>query len=738
MGFESDISTPLGFALDVDSPGADLTETRALNAARSWAGLTEGGRILVSVEQLTKGLDAASIVAHESVHDELMHTSAAGLVQLALSVCASPVWPRGIMRRESRRVLGTFVAACLRTHECCATMIPSLSLSGTARASYWAHVPGSYRDQTQALTWVADLDLPAESARRLVLGLGAYALGTPPPLSALIDPRGIRQFLALPANHPDQRFDQALRVLRGLPAGELRTAAEAEDPGGELAKLISPTVADGSTYVPTPPFPDWAYLWQEQMWGLVSLWRADPRTTAEERAALPETPEMCLLLLQPRTPTELKTVLTQTVSTSMVRLAGPEVEQLAAYPLCKLSWNGGSTDLPGFASVEGRELDITIAPEECAAWLFSPDAPLAGAILTKDTLTGYLGAVPEDVTICVTDSYYFFPRGDVIASEPILHGRRHLVVIEHHSLGALLMSPLLSMGLAEETSLEITAWFGKMPDVSYVLFRPAVARSPIVVVPVPSPTARGALQNLDFFSHGGLTWTHIEGDKFLKDDALASVDVIRFCMWFEDQPWPPVLAGPRSPVATTARQAPPAPHAAQLSLGPPPDSRGCRGADDSARLPADTRAKLDSIAALEGRGRLRAAERKYLKMMAKGNDTDRAVAAIALASLKQKQGKIEESELALRLAATSPSPDMRPLAMDHLGALLAATSRPMEAAEVFLAATRTRHPEYAPTAALNLAYLLLPADDQVSQELFQWVADSGHPDAAPLAKTHLQ
>src|SRR5689334_14678235 len=86
------VITP-GDLLGFSAPVSTAQDESALQVARSWAGLTSQGRILISVEQLTAGQDVNVLVAHETGHDVLIFSSVFGMQQLALSMFAMPPWP---------------------------------------------------------------------------------------------------------------------------------------------------------------------------------------------------------------------------------------------------------------------------------------------------------------------------------------------------------------------------------------------------------------------------------------------------------------------------------------------------------------------------------------------------------------------------------------------------------------------------------------------------------------------
>jgi hypothetical protein len=732
MGFDTDIVA--GFALEADAEGP--SQEQALVPVRTWAALAQNGRILVSVEQLAGGANVDYVLAHETIHDVLLHTSQYGTAQLALSAFNSPPWPPGLMARDSLRVLANLVDASRRTQEACATLVPAAQIPSQRRGDYWAQVPAPYRDLVADLRRIVDLDLPQDIAKRLLLALGQYALGYPPPLATLLDPRATRQHLRVPQHHPDVRFERAAAAIRDLAVSELETLATAPDSSAAIAQRAGLNDPEFADFTATPPHPDWIRVWQERIWGLVCAWRQDSRLTENERAFLPDSPEACLLLLPTPTPTVLKAGLTNTVSAKMRRLAQPAMDDLTRYPLVFLRYNCGPGMVPAFDAVDAVNAP-QLGPEECSLWLHSPtEAAAAGVVLTTTGLVDYLAAVPETVTVCVSDLSYLFSRGDVIYSRPILAGRRHLVVLQHQSLGALLSGPLLAGGLAGETHLTVTVWDGKTPGVGYLLIRPSVARFPVVVAPAPWPTAALANNHIEQF-HDSLTWDLVRGDRFLEEDVLGQADLLRYCMWFENQPWPEPFGwtSPTAQLAGGLRVA--EPERFELELGPAPDSRG-GGGNAIDRLPPSTRAMLDRIGAFEARGQTRKAVRLYARAMSNGTDTDRTAAGIALGMLQMSRGRLAEAEQAYSQAAQRIGTDLRALALLYLADLLIGTFREEEAAVCLLAAVRTASADHAPPAAFRLAQLLQPRGDQPTRSLLQWVVNSGHPDVAPLAAEALR
>lgn len=739
MGFVADVGQPAGFAMPA-SGDEEASDEEALRVARSWAGLTEGGRILVSVEQLAAGQDVETLLSHETVHDVLLHGSVFGTQQIALSVFARPPWPVGVVQRTARKLLAASMGCTTRTQEACATFMPSLAFEGDALDLYWQKAPREYRLLAGRLAWLRRVGLPPDAARHVVMAIGGYALGTRVPGAALRDIHAFREHLAEPAHRPDDRFDAAVAAMERLADDSLAEVAAAPDAERRIARAVAADPAAGAPGGLAEPVEDWAAwfrLWGEVVEEMSATWSAGPGVDAAERRALAEASENSALLAQPPSLPILKAALTNTVSISGGVVDHPPVRTLLGYELVELLYNGFGREVLGIARVDGGGLPL--GPEQAAMWLSSPTGPGIAARLSDAELRDFLAEARDDVTLCVDDAGYLFPDGDLLAPAPLLHGRFHLLLLRQRSLGALLADPLLTDRLAGEDEAAYAVVDGASPGISYFLISPAATRSPVIVAPVPSPTAYRAVEEIRRRPSTGLRWTAREPTWFVGEDVAVTVHLIRLFASFEGTPWPAGTSWglERDPGEPTPGPAAP-PNVGGLPLGAPPDSAG-RGGDALGRLPSYVRARLDEAGGPEAAGDLDRAADLYAALTDDPDATVRGAGALALGMLRARQGSVTASIEAFRVAATSGAPDLAPLGLLYVGQSLLAAGDHSGASAALLRAAQSGHPDHAPPAAFVLAQLLEPAGNTgPSRALYEWVVTSGHPDVSPLAAEALE
>ena len=735
------------YALEVAGETAEAGAKEA--RSRPWTGLTSHEVIFISVERLLKGDDVDYLISHESVHLVLLRSSAMGMAQLVLEVLSHPLRPSGLVPVRSRQCLKILVEASRALHEICATVWPQAQGDAKRREKYWADQPASYRESAWPIAaWLDRTGLPGAEQQKLVAAMGEFALGCEPPPGALVDPGMLRAFLDDAAHHPERRFELARGELEKMSGEELAALARADSPPAALAAALTARLGPPAVpYTATPvTFGEWYGRWQSVFWDVVSIWLADPRLGDDDRSALPASREQAIMSLQPPDVPVMQAMLTQTFAVTARAIPSPRADDLLGYPLCLLSWNGLGRPIPGFERV--GDTAGTLERDQAALWLYGPGTPLACAVAGQEVLTEYVNRLPDRSTLCVDDAFYLFPDADVLAAAPIVRDRRHLVIVRHRPLGSLINDPLLSMGLAHERRLEYTTWQGSVPGVSYFLFRPAERRTPVVVAPVPAPTAERALRILGGGAAAptGLEWVHVPPDQFVNPLDPAAFDLVRFGAWFEDQPWPEfVSAGSPLPAPLSAPKSQEGTDEMSDAdeimrrLGAPPRSKDM-GGDALRFLDPRVRTRLDEVRALEAAGRLDAAAAGYGLMILEKDPQTQAAGAIALGMLGLRGGDFDGAIAAFTVAGESGDRDLGPLGMLFLGQALQQTGNVFDAGRAFSAAAASRHPQHAPPAAFCLAGLLAtaPSTVEVAIALLRWVVESGHPDVAALAADELK
>lgn len=714
-------------ALNVEESAATEAE---LQVARSWAGMTSGGRILISIEQLAAGQDVNNLVSHETVHDVLLHSSFLGMQQLALSVFGYPPWPEFSLSVAVRRTLGSTVRASVKVQEACATFLPSLRFEISALAAYSDSLTPGYREVLQSLEWLRRTNLEPDLMTKLVFSLGRFSLGIRLPPATLTGGAELRAFLSDGKHNPNERFAAASAALERGRVADLAALARVESPELEIAKTwYARSVGEGATYVAPPePGPAWLGRWRELVSEMVQVWVDDRRVNDKDRETLRDTASHSELLLQPPSASVLKAVLTHTVSTSGGIADHPAIETLLPYELALVLYNGYATPVPGIEKVNNTGLPL--APTEAAIWVESPSRESAAARLSDAELRQFVSSAPADTTICVYDATYLFPLGDVLADAPLILTRSHVVLVTSRSLGGLLADPLLSTGLAGTSELHYAVISGETPGAAYFLAAPATKAYPVLVVPAPWPTVARARDDLRRSGDHALGWTEIAPDAFIK--GARSVDLIRLFSWFENKPWPAFLVRqPDVPLGSVAVQD-------FLDLGPPLDSRDC-AEDALEQLSKSVRGQLDEAVRLEARGKVRRAETGYKKMIAMADPEMRAAGSIALGMMLARRGRAQAAFDSYQPAIQSGHPDLAPLAGLYMAQLLLAMGDVAGAIQGFLIVAKTRHPNHGPPAAYYLGELLRATgrDLATQRKIFKWVVDSQHPAVSPLAAIEL-
>ncbi len=740
-GSEHSISAPskfklsyfMGFAVSADllgysapgSAGQGGPETDAeLRVARSWAGLTSQGRILISIEQLASGQDVGLLMSHETVHDVLIHSSVLGMQQLALSAFGLAPWPEYPLTEMIRRILGSTVRASARVQEGCATFMPSVGLTGTDLDHYVASLSAEYKDMLKPIAWLRGRDLPDAAARDLAFAVGRFSLGVRFPPGLLTNPAAVAQFLKDPDHNPNKRFDAALAALATADDAELGRLSEASAPEAEIAqRWYAKSQGHPAQYTPNPATGrPWVTFWRELVAEMVTAWASDGRLGDADRRELREAAGHPEMLLQPQSPSVLKAVLLPTVALHEKVADHPPMVTLSPYELALISHNGFPTPIPGIETTDGTG-GLMLAPEEAAVWLASSSGHDAAVRLSDAELRAYLSSASQDTTICLYDGDYVFPLADVLAAQPLVRGRRHLVLVANRSLGGFLYDAVLSQGLAGQTALKYAIVGSDIPGVSYFLAAPKDKPNPVVIVPAPTPSTARAHQELRDKSDAELTWTEVEMDEFFASvSGLGLIDLVRVFSWFEGRPLPP-----RTEQEGEA-------DSVDFGLGPAPDSRG-RGGDALAVLRPDVRRQLDEAGGFEAAGNPRRAADGYSKMMDSPDPQTKAAGSIALGIMLSHSMAPAAAVRAYLPAITSSDPDLAPLALLYSGQAYRAIGDLREALRAFQAAVLSRHPDHAPPAAYSLADAgdVIGMDSAFQEELLQWIVDSQHPDVWPLA-----
>jgi hypothetical protein len=524
-----------------DIPGSPNGDP--VDVARSWVALTTRGIILISIERLAQGHDVDLVLAHETAHDFLLTGSVFGSQLEVLSAIGGPPWPEGVLRRSVRRMLNKAVAASLRTQEGCATFAPSIRIAGSALDSYWAGVPSEYHDYASDLEWLRTRPLAPEAVEQVVFGLGEFALGTRIPSWGFTDATAMARALGDPLQNPDERFKAACDALRTATDAEVLEIAQASAPAEVIAGSWYPRA--GGAVAPYeskpdggPSAPSW---WRKLIAEITDVWLADPSVSRDELDLLHGAIRLegGISLLPTPTYTMLKPLLTTTYSQHGLVIDHPPIDRLLAHRLAHVSYNPFPVLTPGIEEVGGTSLPLET--DEAALWLSSPGLDPVAARLTRTEFLDYLRRVAPETTLCFFDAGYFFAEGDVLAAEPLVRDRPHAVLLRQRSLGGLLFE-LDALGkVANQQEAVYTVVSGNVDGVRYFTIRPSSASYPLIIAPVPGPTADRAVRLIHDGAYAGLRWCEAASPlEFFERDMSRLVHLARICATFEDQPWPPI------------------------------------------------------------------------------------------------------------------------------------------------------------------------------------------------------
>lgn len=529
---------------------AEGSAARILTFSQDWAGLTQQGRILISIERIINGDPVRQILAHETAHDVLLKSTQLGWSQLALSIHALDPAPQGKLRRRCGRLLELSVSACRFTHEAVATFLPSLDLDATALAGYRARHPQDYLDAADALEWLRARPIPGEAKQQLAFAAGTLAL-------AVLDLDGWRRerlhevgkaelWFGVPAHRPDRRFPALCRALAALPDPDLAAVAG----GGvhDVLQACQHVAVDGhrlsfAGMMGASPSVDWMKELAVSLFGPLAR---DPSLAVWERRQLAERWEQPVLSLPGLTPTLMSVSLTSTTSTNGRIDLNPPVAELRGYPLVMVLHNAFDEPVPGVEPVRGDPL--ILQPGDSALWFVTPDGGGRACHLSPGWFREWLDATGDDVTLCVKDGAYFF---GVPIGEPRLKRCRHVVLIQHRTPQQLVIE-LAVLGLDERRGLVfMTRFDSDYEDVAYLLLRPE-SGSPVVILPTARVTAVRVQEAL-LQETGDVKFVSVPPPEFLTSAEMLR-DVTRVLTQFEARPWPPELlpAGEsEAPTATT-------------------------------------------------------------------------------------------------------------------------------------------------------------------------------------------
>jgi hypothetical protein len=534
MGIIYDPAELRGFAAGGAAKERHADDLRSQRVEEPWAGLTEpGGPIRISLEQLDRGHDITELFVHESMHENLLASTTFGTLLALIAENTRPPVPAELDLRRARRLLDRGIQACYTVQEACATTAAAIMIPRADRSEYWERLPPAYREMAAALRWIESLDLGDDDQMGLVEVIGRVALNVPVLAEwspgNLSDPARWTAYLRDPARNPDARFRRLAEALASTPPGEVVRELAADRPQQRFAERWLTRADDARVmYSQLDARPSW------DSW-IATLGTEIGSSLDAGRAPMPGHRETYRVLPQPSRAVALKFMLTHTVWPSGFTET-PDLTELLRYRLAILVFNVLGVDAPSFRLPDHRSV---IQPDGMSIELKSPGGSGIACNLTAAQKLEYLNQVDDDTTLVVSRNGYDLARGDVQgAQHPILFGRPHIVTMDVVPPGEIISS-VLSGGLGGSRRFLWSQAPSRHRGAAYLLLRPADAPYPVVVCPVPEPTALEVGEALAApwatrLAEHVSDWSDLPGD-----DLAGQVHVIRWMNTFELTPWPP-------------------------------------------------------------------------------------------------------------------------------------------------------------------------------------------------------
>jgi hypothetical protein len=705
-----------GFAAGTAAePERHADDLRGRGREEPWAGLTEpGGPIRISLEQLNRGHDITELVAHEGMHEDLLSTTTFGTLLALLAENMTPPVPAELDLLRVRRLLDRGIRACYIAQEACATMAASILVRQADRRQYWERLPPAYRDMAAALRWIESRDLSDDQRMRLIKVIGHVALSVPVLTEwspgRLSDLARWRDYLRDPACNPDARFRQLAEILARTPPGDIARELAAGQPESRFAeRWLARADNAGILYAELDPPASW------DSW--IAALGAEIGASLDTRQAPSGHRGGYAVLPAPSRAVELKFVLTHTVWPSGFTPA-PVMAELLRYRLAILTFNVLDVDVPSFRLPDG---ETVIEPDGMSVELKSPDGSGIACNLTAAQKLEYLNRADDDTTLVASVQGYDLARGDVEGVlQPTLGGRPHIVAMGPSTPGNLISS-VLSGGLGGSRRVLWCQAPSRHRGAAYLLLRPADAPYPIVVCPVPEPTALAVGEALAGPWARRLAERVSDWSDLPADGLAGQVHVVRWMNTFERTPWPPECwaGGTRllhSDLIQTAARRPgwtPGP-AGFIEVGHYVETQGAdaeaaffyRSAIDSGNEELARHATIAS-------GLLHLRLKQYDEAMAcfrhdrlAGNEFLRSLGCVMAGRAAELAGRYDLAPSHYQDAARSPDPDHSAAGRLGLADCRAVLGHQVEAAELYRQVIKEGHLPHSQMAAIQLVKIL--------------------------------
>ena len=497
--------------------------------AKDWAGITEQGRVLISVDRVKSGQALSEIVAHERAHAILIRNTELGWVLNTLATFGLHPWHAGDVRDRCYALLTVLMSATRWTQEGTATFLAGLPVEDEEYPRYRSRQPQLYRRAASELEWLRLRDLSMQAKADFVMMLGTLASAVPVlerwEADRLSDVDRARAWFAEPANRPDARFPALCRAMAVLPDAEL--AHLAEDSAAAKATASRLLRLDGLT----PQFrllPDSAGLREIKAMGRIVTAPLidDQRLSAAARHQLAEAVDKLELALRGLASSRMSMMMTRTRGGVGRYLRNPDVEDLVGYDLVTVQYNAGFDIEPGLTPSGADPLPLL--PREAVCYFSGPERRPLAATFDAFAFLDWLDGIDDSITLTVLDTSY--PVLGRRSPLPALARRRHVILVNGRTPHDLVLD-LIASYPADATVL-ITVNASELVGVSYPMLRQDGTSSPMIVLPTIAETARELVATLTGNDRPGPLFRLVGPEQFFQT-RQAVRDVMRVIADFE-------------------------------------------------------------------------------------------------------------------------------------------------------------------------------------------------------------
>jgi hypothetical protein len=481
--------------------------------AKDWAGLTQQGRVLISIDRPKSGQPLTEIVGHERAHSSLIRDTALGWLLNVLSTFGLHPWPAGDVRDRCHALLSVVAHATQWTHEGLATFLAGVALEDDAYAQYRSRQPSMYLRASAVLDGLRGRDLSVLQKANLALTLAALASGVPVlerwEADGLTDVDRARAWFSEAVNRPDARFPALCRTLTDLTDAQLVDLAA--QPYAPAAEVMGPLVQlDGAV----PEFrlmPEHTGL--DDILAIARTVTAplldDPTLSERARGQLAHAMESPALALQGLAPPDLSILMTRTRGDVGRYVRDPAHDDLVGYEMVRVQYNVSFDVEPGLTP-SGAE-PLPLLPREAVCYFSAPGREPLAATFSAFEFLDWLDALDGSLTLSVHDTSYLTLGGTPPHPLAAFVERRHVVFVVGRTPHALVLD--VSASCPSGVRMLVTVNASDIVGVSYVMLRREDQGSPVIIMPTVADSAR-AMVNLLGSTGGGQQFPLVPPEQF--------------------------------------------------------------------------------------------------------------------------------------------------------------------------------------------------------------------------------